>query len=855
MRSHIASLVDDWHANGSQTAVVTYSGNRTSRTTYSQLASLAERFAAELDCREIRIGDRLILWGHNSPEWIAVFFGCVLRGIIVVPLDAAGSADFAQRVIAETNPRFIVGDHERLQQINTHIPTLRLEDLIAAVPAQVPTPAPIASLDRNTPLQIIFTSGTTSEPKGVVHTHGNILAGVEPIEQEIRKYRRYERPFHPLRFLHTLPLSHVFGQFMGLWLPPLLAAEVHFESRLEAERMVRTIRRERISVLVAVPRMLELLRNHLLLLDGHLPQRVDSAQSLTIWKRFWRFRGVHRLFGWKFWACICGGASLSPDLERFWSTLGFAVVQGYGMTETSALITLNHPFRIGRGTIGKPLPGREIRIGPDGEISVRGEMVAASMWQRGQIQQRSDPWLATGDLVSSDGEGQLRFIGRKSETIVSPSGLNIHPEDLEAELMNQPQISACAVVPVDHQPVAILVAPQGREAAEAAIVSANRALAEFQRVHRWYLWPDADLPRTSTGKIRRGAVTDWARNQMTANAITGNGAGTSDPLLSLILSISSTAATKTDDAARLAEDLNLDSLGRLQLQSAIEQRFGIALSDESLLNIQTLGQLRAATTRPASQSSESPEASQPVTQSAPHLPSQPIGFTYPRWPWSRPISTLRIVFIETILRPLIWLLLKPTTHTLPDTAIPTEPMLLIVNHVTFFDAALVLYGLPRRLRHRVAIAAAGEMVEDWRHARSQPHWWQNLLAPLQYLALTALFNIFPLPRQAGFRRSFAHIGEALDHGYHVLIFPEGRQSHEATLLPFRSGIGVVAHESNAPVLVIAIKGLDELVARRRRWFHAGILQLHIGAPIRLDPAQSPEGAAQMLHETMQNLLQ
>ncbi|WP_263365448.1 AMP-binding protein [Edaphobacter bradus] len=856
MRPHIASLVDDWRASGSQTAVVRYSGNRATRTSYRQLLDLAERFATELDRRTIGSGERVVLWGQNSAEWIAVFFGCILRGVIVVPLDAAGSPEFAQRVIAETNPSLITGDTDLLRQLITSSPTLSLEGLASNIPPKPLPPTTAVILTRETPLQIVFTSGTTSEPKGVVHTHGNVLASVEPIESEIAKYRRYERPFHPLRFLHTLPLSHVFGQFMGLWLPPLLAAGVHFESRLEAERLIRAIQRERISVLAAVPRMLELLRAHLLLLQPDLDQQLTSSQDLPIWKRLLRFRRVHRLFGWKFWACICGGASLPPDLERFWSTLGFAVIQGYGMTETTALITLNHPFKIGKGTLGKPLPGREVRIGSDGEVSVRGEVVATSTWQQGAIQQRSDPWLATGDLASLDEEGQLRFVGRKSETIVTPAGLNIHPEDLETALLRQPQISACAVVPAAQQPVAVLVVPQGHAAAEQAVASANRDLADFQRIRHWYLWPAADLPRTSTGKVRRRAVADWTARQIASQTSLTENPTTADPLLALVASIASAPATKTDDTATLAEDLHLDSLGRLQLQTAIEQRFGIALSDEAFLSIETLGQLRAATTVPST-----PQIQEAIATGATPKPSQipqppqPSEFLYPRWPWSRAIAAIRILFLELIIRPLVWLLLNPGVERPQTASLPTQPMLLISNHVTFFDAALVLYGLPLKIRQRVAIAAAGEMLEDWRHARNQPHWWQNVLAPLQYLALTALFNIFPIPRQAGFRRSFAHMGEALDCGYHVLIFPEGRQSLNATLLPFRSGIGLLAYESNTAVLPIAIKGLDDLVSRKRRWFHAGLNTVRIGAPIRLDPSLSAEEATVALHEIMQKLLQ
>ena len=259
-RPHLATLVDDSRKAGAQIAVVRYTGNRSVRTSYAALASLTDRIAAELERRGIAPGERVLLWGKNSAEWIAAFFACIVRGLLVVPLDAAGTVDFAARVLAETTPKLIFGDATLLALLNTSLPRLPLAELIR-LPNSGPC-VPVPGLNRNAPLQILFTSGTTSEPKGIVHTHGNVLASVEPIEAEMRRYRRYERWFHPLRFLHTLPLSHVFGQFMGLWLPPLLAAEVHFENRLEAERIVLTLRRQRITVLAAVPRLLDLLRSY-----------------------------------------------------------------------------------------------------------------------------------------------------------------------------------------------------------------------------------------------------------------------------------------------------------------------------------------------------------------------------------------------------------------------------------------------------------------------------------------------------------------------------------------------------------------------------------------------------------------
>src|SRR5271170_5714469 len=304
MRLHLGTLVDDFRRRGNATAIVTYRGNRRISTSYEEIASLAERFASELRRREIAPGERVLLWGQNCAEWIGCFFGCVLRGVLVVPLDAGGGIDFAQRVVADTSPRLIAGDRPLIATLPDAISKLVLDDLENVLPVKLHGNARLDSLNLDTPVQILFTSGTTSEPKGVVHTHRNVLASVAPIEKEMQKYLRYERFVHPLRFLHTLPLSHVFGQFMGLWLPVLLAGEVHFADQVEARRMTDLIRRERISVLVAVPRVLQLLRTHLLSRFDSLADQVAQApesHKLLPLKQWWQFRRVHSTLGWKFW--------------------------------------------------------------------------------------------------------------------------------------------------------------------------------------------------------------------------------------------------------------------------------------------------------------------------------------------------------------------------------------------------------------------------------------------------------------------------------------------------------------------------------------------------------------------------
>jgi long-chain acyl-CoA synthetase len=863
VRPHLATLVDDCRRHGTQKAVVVHRGNRQHVSTYAGLASLAERFAAELMRRQITIGDRVILWGQNSGEWVAAFFGCVLRGVLVVPLDATGGLDFAQRIIAETQPRLLVGDQSLLSRVASDVPRIGLEEFCAILPLS-PFDEPLQEprLRPDTPLQILFTSGTTSEPKGIVHTHRNVLSSLEPIEREMQKYLRYERIFHPLRFLHTLPLSHVFGQFMGLWIPPLLAAEIHFEDRLQSPRLLELIRRHRISVLATVPRVLNLLESHLEASFHDLPARLESSRSQRIWHRWWRFRDVHREFGFKFWAFVCGGASLAPQAERFWNDLGFALIQGYGMTETAALITLNHPFHIGQGTIGKPLPGREIRIGEDGEILVRGEMVASARWQNGRMQVLPDPWLATGDLVEKDQDGQLHFLGRKSEIIVTSAGLNIHPEDVEAALNRQPGVEASAVVPLDThagtEAVAVLIFRGGPEQAQSAVDAANLCLVEYQRVRRWQLWPQLDFPRTAIGKIQRQKITQWIATQEAEPPSPG---AVADPLSDLIAAITHTQPAKLDGDARFDRDLHLDSLARVQLQTELEQRLGVSIGDEEFERIATLGQLRArlgfepALSFGLNSSAQDAPASLPEAYLLSHeLPRKP-DFFYPRWTWWPAVHAMRVVFQEAVMRPLVWLLADPAISRRSELRPPNQPLLLIANHVTAFDAALILYALPTPMRRKVAIAMAGEMLEDWRHARNQGNWLLNLLAPFEYGLVTALFNVFPLPRGAGFRRSFAHAGEAMDRGYHVLVFPEGHRSADGALQPFRAGIGLLARESKAGILPVGLKGLGDLKQRKRRWFRSRILQIHIGEPLAPNPQLAPEDLAESLHNAISALLQ
>ena len=755
-----------------------------------------------------------------------------------------------------------------LSKTEPAIPRMELRGIAQRLPAE-PLFAVSDAVNRETPFQIVFTSGTTAEPRGVVHTHRNVLVSLQSIENEIGKYLKYERVFHPLRFLHSLPLSHVFGQFMGLWCPALLAAEVHFAEQLEPARVTELIRRERISVLVAVPRVLHLLRAHLLTHFPTLAAEIDASAGLSIWRRWWIFRRVHSALGWKFWAVISGGAALPAELEAFWNRPGFVLIQGYGMTETAALVTLNHPFHIALGTIGKALPGREVKITEEGEILVRGEMLSGATWAGGRMRAREGEWLATGDLAEKNAAGELRFLGRKGDVIVTGAGMNIHPTDLEAALVAQAGVRGAVVVACEMaggaEPVAVVLFSGGEEELRRAVAEANRALAEAQQIRRVLRWPEIEFPYTSTGKLVRREVAQWACEKLTGGrqaAVAADG----DELLELIAEVTGEAIAQADADAvnhmRLSEDLHLDSLGRVQLQSALEQRFGLELEDDAVANLEDVAELRALVeqklepdvSRQAGPASTSAAGEAQTT--AERVQAASSEYSYPHWPWSWAMQAGRVAFIELVMRPVVWLLGAPRVVCEAE-ELPDGPVLVIANHVTAYDGALVLYALPAKLRRRVAAAMSGEMLDDMRHARNQPNAVANFFGPVAYWLLTALFNVFPLPRARGFRRSFAHAGEAMDRGYSVMIFPEGTRSRDGRLHAFRPGIGLLAEESRVPIVPVALVGLGEIRASGARWFRSGKIEVRIGRAIAAaeeesDPAEITarlEEAVRGLHDT------
>jgi long-chain acyl-CoA synthetase len=779
---------------------------------YADVGRAARGFAARLAAAGVRQGDKVILWGENRPEWIAAYWGCVISGIVVVPIDYRSSHDFVDRVRRAVEARVIVAGEDVPEAAPAE--DARREAVVwplADLDWTADGPMPEIAIARDDVTQVIFTSGATADPKGVVIRHRNVMANIVPVEREILKYRKWGTPFYPLRFLNLLPLSHMFGQSMATNVPPMITGTVIFTRSFNPHDILRLIKSRRISVLVCVPKILDVLREHILRVAPEAAEAPPPGTSIPA--RWWRYRRVHRALGLKFWAFVVGAAPLPPDLEEFWRRMGFAVIQGYGLTETAPIVTLNHPFKTSKGSVGTPIAGVEVKIADDGEILVRGENVTTGYYGETPAQRVLDDegWLHTGDIGDRDAQGRLFIKGRKKEMIVTPEGLNVFPEDVEQVLNDLAEVEESAVVGVvdgaqERVHAVVRLAPGGD--LDGVVRAANARLQDHQRIRTASVWPFGDLPRTDgTRKLKRAAVRDWVATG--GRPVSAAEADTVEALIERF------ARGRNVGDATTIEELGLSSLERVELMVALEDRFHTRLDENRFAQAGSIAALKELVATPASTD---------------HV-DEPVDF--PSWNRTWPVALVRRLSLATWTLPLARLFARAEISGLQHVRSIDGPVVFAANHQSHMDVPMILAALPGHVRARVAPAMAKEFFKA--HFFPKDYSWRDRFTnSLNYYLAAFFFNAFPLPqREAGARQTLAYMGEITGDGWSVLIFPEGARSVTGHIKPFRGGIGMIGARLDLPVIPVRLDGIDEILAVGSSFIRRGRVRVAFGAPMRL----------------------
>ena len=672
-------------------------------------------------------------------------------------------------------------------------------------------------------VEIIFTSGATAEPKGVQITHKNILANIVPVEQEVQKYLYYGRPFFPLRFLNLLPLSHMFGQAMSTFVPPMLQGTTVFMRGHNPEEIISQVKRRRISIIVCVPKILEVLRGYL---EARVPETLEvSAEPEHVLKRWWRYRKIHRLFGFKFWAFVVGAAPLERELETFWSRLGFMVIQGYGLTETAPIVTLNHPFRTKKGSAGKPIGGVDVKIADDGEILVRGQNVTRGYYNAPEETATAfkDGWFHTGDIGKLDEEGTLTILGRKKEMIVTPEGLNVFPEDVENVVRKDSRVIDVAVIGNNsggQERVHAVFVLEAETNADQVVREANQQLEDHQRIRDYSIWTHGSLPRTEgTKKLRRRSLKKWIRGD-TQESFNRNHSALDS--IDDVLAHFAHGRTLTDDTT--FNDLGLSSIERIELALALERVSNCTISEAAVQGTSRISNLKAQLLKDAPPVPPSNTSMLDKTTEA--------STVFPTWSQGTIARSFRRVSLSGLLLPLTrifaWTKIEGLDHL--DTV--TGPVIYAINHQSHLDVPVILAALPPKHRYNVVIAAAREWFSAYFHP-AQHKMSERFAKGLAFYLGVLLFNIVPLPqRETGTRDAMRHLGTLLGNGWSVFIFPEGKRQTTGNIATFQPGVGMLATQLNVPVIPVRIGGVDQILAEGWKMARPGRAYVSFGAPMQ-----------------------
>ena len=812
--------------------------------TYADLRELAIRAAAFLASKGVKVGDRVMLLSNNAPEWGMTYFGVMKAGGTCIPVDPTSSTDEVVTFARAGGATGIVVspamnlDHpdlaKRLSEAGlgeTSIWTFdevffmsdeeTEDERIALLPARV-HPQSVASL--------IFTSGTTGRPKGVMLSHRNLTSMTSMLSSV------FDMSTHD-GVLSVLPLHHTFEFSTGFLTPLSRGAQITYLEELSGEVLARAIKNGHVTGMVGVPALWDLLHRRIRTRLNERSEWIGSTADLLIRANAWlrdntplnlghfMFYPIHKGLGGRIRYLISGGSALSEKVQKDFHGLGFTILEGYGLTEASPVLTVTRPRNsMLAGSVGKPLPGVEIKItdadaGGVGEVIARGPNVMIGYFENEPATREAlvERWLYTGDLGRLDDDGNLYLVGRSKEIIVDSNGKNVYPDELEEIYGNSLLIKELSIVGLPDEnggeKVARLVVPdfdhdislsraETHKAVEEHFRDISSAIPFYKRVKMLHFW-DGDLPRTATRKVKRreviAAMQALEQSMRTATRVKSESA--KDDNIGWLLAVVATVANRPRAEITLdtrLSDLGFDSLMYVELASAIENAGGMLISPDTLNETQDVRELSNAVTRQSTrkESERAPKA-KPSDEEEIYIPSlvRTVG--------NKGLDVLQRVFYEKFLH----------TRYEGRAHIPAHTNFIVApNHTSHLDMGLVKMSLGEAGKDMVALAAADYFFDN-KYKRAY---------------MDNFTNLVPMERSGSLRQSLRHARSFLERGYNALIFPEGTRSLSGELAEFKAIIGYLALTCKVGILPVYVYGTYEAMPKGSNFIKSRDIGTRIG---------------------------
>lgn len=816
-----------------KTAILYKTGFKTFTYSYKELYTNILKTQNYLEELGLKKGDKILLWGYNGPSWITVFLACARSGIVIIPIDYMATSDFVEKIQSQVKAKVIFHSEFKI------LPKLGIKQLIIGhLDFYIDKKAPsdnLPDIQSEDLLEIVFTSGTTAEPKGVILTHKNLVSNINAVLTGISINQDQT-------FLSLLPLSHLLEQNPGFLSPLTEGCTVVYIKGLRPNLIFKTLSEVRVTNIILVPRLLKLFQTGIM-------REVDLSKKTKTFNKLLSinlplslkkivFSKVHKKFGTHFQYFVSGGAPLSVELTIFWNKLGFKIIEGYGLSESSPILTANTVEEPVLGSVGTPLPGVTLKIGNQGEILAKGDNITKGYFHnKEQTNALFDKgFMKTGDIGYLDDNKHLFIKGRLKDMIKTSAGINVYPQDIEKILLeNKNVLDVCVLgIPTDagEEVHAEIILKNPKSDIKSIVEEANLGLNDSQKILSFSKWTKDDFPRTTTMKIKKRFVLEEILKRGKKSNPKSQ-VQTHSKLYDLIAKINGINSAIIKPSSLLSLDLKLTSVNKIELISVIEQEFNVDI-DEEEINAQT--------------------RISDIEKMLKDRKRQTDSDDFRRWTLSMPIRILRFVFNLIIGDNLIYLFCRRKVEGLENLENLNQPAIFIANHIGYFDAPNVLMSLPFGIRNKIATAAWKEYFTTDGNPLFKNKLLDHILWRFYYQYTTIFVNVYMFPKKTGFKRSLAYTGELLDKKWNILFFPEGEHSPDGTLQPFKSGIGWIAKEMRVPVVPIKHFGLEKIMAGDPHQIPKfGNVRIKIGKPVMPDYTKSIPEITQELHDLIEKM--